>query len=190
MLSGARTALANDPVPARTNVEIVSASEDCGGATLHTTQERGFSVEFPDLAAETSETMLRVRKFCYVQIKVTVPANVRVLRNAFEVSGSATIAPGASGSNVSVRYFGQGDVGSDYYRAFEPEFGAGDFTGASEGAARWSTCRREVRLSLIVDVTARSVAGYPTRTSSVKVKEIKVMGPLHEPCLRPSLPGE
>jgi len=185
VLAGEWCSLSEAPAPARpAEVELVSASDQCAGVTLEEAPGRGLSLKFPSLAAETSAAEARAHKFCHIQFDVKAPEGCCVRRAHFEVSGSADIAPGSRGSNVSVRYFAHGESGDAYYRSLDPESGSGDITGASEGAPVQPVCEQQARLNLIVDVTANAAADDPARPSSVEITEIKLPTLLEGPQCR------
>jgi hypothetical protein len=107
-------------LPAPPEITILNASEGCGEVTLHALPGEGFSLHLSSFKAQTSPIAPRVRRVCVVQLAITTPENVTVQRGTFEVAGTAIVAPGTTGSNLSVRYFAPGEAGADYHRELTP----------------------------------------------------------------------
>lgn len=187
--SGAPPAMADDTPPPTPEVEIIDSSDDCGGATLEAPGAAGVSVRFPSFVAETSLATPRLRKVCVLRFKVKPPEKCGVLRDDFEVSGSATVPRGARGTNLSVRYFAPGEAGADHFKAFEEHTGSGSFSDRSKGTAEPLPVEKEVILSLIIDVTVHAATDDPSKKSSVTITQVKIPMLLHRGDRQTSAPA-
>jgi len=154
-------------------VELVSAT-DCGQTPMIEARGEGFSLRFPSLAVTTGERAPEVHTMCTVVLDVTPPERSSVVRGAFEAFGNGAAATGAVGTNVSIRYFAPAERGSDAFIALEPEQGRRELTAKSTGEDFTAPCGETTRLTVLVDISARSPADNPGLASAITIKEIRV----------------
>ena len=182
VFAGALPTPAEPGAPAPPEITILRTSDGCGEVTLRADPGGGVSVRLASFTAKTGEGAPRVRRICVAQLGITTAEDFTVERGNFEVSGTATIAPGTTGSSVDVRYFADGDAGADYHRDLVPGPRSANITGVSQGKPRRGACGSAAQVTLLIDATARSIPEDAAKTSSIEITEIKLPALHYERC--------
>jgi hypothetical protein len=187
-------------------VELVSALGDCAGHAprLLVTPGEGFKLVLDAARLETSEAQARARYFCTVKLTVNAPFGFQALLPSLEVAGVTEFEAGRGNGNVSARVFFAGSRSHNGFLQLDSDSAAGPFTLAAPAEEpRWSSCATELPLTVLIDASARYVAGGPSEvtttgassvtaangSTALTVQEARVAPLVYRRCPQPRTPA-
>lgn len=186
-------------------VELVSTLGDCAGHAprLLVTPGEGFKLVLDDARLETSEAQARARYVCTVKLTVNAPFGFQALLPSLEVAGITEFEAGRGNGNVSARVFFAGTRSHNGFLQLGSDSAAGPFTLAAPAEEpHWSSCATELPLTVLIDASARYVAGpsevtttgspsvtAATGSTALTVQEARVAPLVYRRCPQPRTPA-
>lgn len=124
-----------------------------------TQQGQTFDILVPSMDAEADDAQPRVRKFCNIRQRITIPQGYKLAPNFLTYQGLTDIAQDGGSGNVSARYFLTGTQGVNGFRAFQAGEQGNFDVSTTAGHPQYTQCGGSIELNFLADITARTRPG-------------------------------